>query len=83
MAGQRIPAVKGTRDVLPLDTYKKAGKASSTVEDNIKNVDLEIAAQEELLKAKRGEVGGINAKYDADKKRYGEATAKAASTAKK
>ena len=66
-----------------LDTYKKAGKASSTVEDNIKNVDLEIAAQEELLKAKRGEVGGINAKYDADKKRYGEATAKAASTAKK
>ena len=24
MAGQRIPAVKGTRDVLPVDTYKKA-----------------------------------------------------------
>ena len=57
-----------------LDTYKKAGKASQTVEDNIKNVDLEIAAQEELLRAKKNEVGGINAKYDEDKKRYNAAT---------
>ncbi len=65
-----------------LETYKKDGKASSTVEDNIKNVDLEIAAQEELLKSKLNEVGGINVKYDADKKRYGDAT-KAASVAKK
>ena len=64
-----------------LETYKKDGKASSTVEDNIKNVDLEIAAQEELLKSKLSEVIGINAKYDADKKRYGEAT-KAAGAAK-
>jgi hypothetical protein len=52
------------------DTYKKAGKSSNTVEDNIKNVDLEIRAQEELLAAKRGEVGSIHAKYDEDKKRY-------------
>lgn len=58
-----------------LDTYKKAGKASSTVEDNIKNVDLEISAQEELLHNKRNEVHGINAKYDEDKKRYAEAVA--------
>lgn len=66
-----------------LETYKKEGKASTTVQDNIKNVDLEIAAQEELLQSKKNEVGGINAKYDADKKRYGEATAKAAGVAKK
>jgi hypothetical protein len=58
-----------------LDTYKKAGKASNTVEDNIKNVDLEIAAQEELLSSKKHEVGGINAKYDEDKKRYNAAVA--------
>ncbi|HUQ26875.1 MAG TPA: hypothetical protein VM140_14520 [Burkholderiales bacterium] len=58
-----------------LETYKKDGKGSSQViTDNIKNVDLEIAAQEELLTAKRGEVGGINAKYDEDKKRYATAT---------
>jgi len=62
-----------------LETYKKEGKASHTVEDNIKNVDLEIAAQAELLQSKRNEVTGINAKYDEDKKRY--ATAKAAGTA--
>ncbi|HXU42349.1 MAG TPA: hypothetical protein VN675_08500 [Burkholderiales bacterium] len=67
-----------TRYEKELETYKKDGKVSNTVEDNIKNVDLEIAAQEELLKSKRGEVNGINAKYDEDKKRYGEATAKAA-----
>jgi hypothetical protein len=52
------------------DTYKKEGKASNTVEDNIKNVDLEIRVQEELLVTKRKEVDGINAKYDDDKKRY-------------
>ena len=54
-----------------LETYKKDGKGSSQViTDNIKNVDLEIAAQEELLTAKRSEVTGINTKYDEDKKRY-------------
>ena len=58
-----------------LETYKKEGKGSSQViTDNIKNVDLEIAAQEELLTAKRSEVNGINAKYDEDKKRYALAT---------
>lgn len=59
-----------TRYEKELDTYKNAGKASNTVEDNIKNVDLEIAAQHELLKSKQAEVPSINAKYDADKQRY-------------
>jgi hypothetical protein len=58
-----------------LETYKKDGKGSSqTITDNIKNVELEIAAQEELLATKRGEVPSINAKYDEDKKRYSVAT---------
>jgi len=65
-----------------LETYKKDGKISTTVEDNIKNVDLEIAAQEGLLNAKRGEVPSINAKYDEDKKRYAEASAKAGAAVK-
>ena len=58
-----------------LDTYQKAGKASTTVEDSLKNVELEIAAQENLLAQKKGEVHGINAKYDEDKKRYAVAVA--------
>ena len=58
-----------------LETYKKDGKGSSqTITDNIKNVELEIAAQEELLATKRGEIPTINAKYDEDKKRYTVAT---------
>jgi hypothetical protein len=58
-----------------LATYKKDGKVSTTVEDNIKNVDLEIRVQDELLTNKRKEVDGINAKYDLDKQRYSEALA--------
>jgi hypothetical protein len=58
-----------------LATYKKDGKISTTVEDNIKNVDLEIRVQDELLTNKRKEVDGINAKYDQDKQRYSEALA--------
>jgi len=63
-----------TRYEKELETYKKDGKASNTVEDNIKNVDLEIAAQQELLRAKQAEIPSINAKYDEDKKRYAVAT---------
>ena len=59
-----------------LETYKKDGKGSSQmITDNIKNVDLEIAAQEDLLNTKRGEIPSINAKFDEDKKRYAVATA--------
>lgn len=53
-----------------MDTYKKDGKASATIEDNIKNVELEIAAQESLLQQKKGEIPSINAKYDEDVRRY-------------
>jgi hypothetical protein len=77
---QRINELKQRRGRYEkeLDTYKKDGKVSATVEDNIKNVELEIRAQEELLNSKRNEVGAINAKYDQDKQRYIEATATAA-----
>jgi hypothetical protein len=73
----RIKELRSRRDRYEkeLDTYKKAGKASSTVEDNLKNVELEIAAQENLLAQKKGEVPSIHAKYDEDKKRYAVAVA--------
>jgi len=66
-----------------LANYKKDGKVNHTVEDNIKNTDLEIAAQQELLRAKQGEIPSINAKYDEDKKRYATATAAATTGVKK
>ena len=59
-----------TRYEKEMDTYKKDGKASRTIEDNIKNVELEIAAQENLLQQKKGEIPSINAKYDEDVRRY-------------
>ena len=65
-----------TRYEKELETYKKDGKGSSQmITDNIKNLDLEIAAQEDLLNTKRGEIPSINAKFDEDKKRYAVATA--------
>jgi hypothetical protein len=77
---QRIKELqtRRTRYEKELDTYKKDGKSSNAVEDNIKNVDLEIAAQQELLRSKQAEVPAINAKYDEDKKRYAIATTAAA-----
>jgi ferritin-like metal-binding protein YciE len=74
---QKISELKSRRGRYEkeLATYKKDGKASTTVEDNIKNVDLEIRVQDELLISKRKEVDGINAKYDQDKQRYSEALA--------
>lgn len=80
---QKITELKQrrTRYERELATYKKDGRNSQTVDDNIKNVDLEIRVQEELLSNKRKEVDGINAKYDEEKKRYREATAAAARAA--
>lgn len=64
-----------TRYEKELDAYKRDGKNSQTVSDNIKNVDLEIRVQEELLVSKQKEVEGINAKFDEEKRRYGQAVA--------
>ena len=66
---QELQQRKG-RYAKEMDTYKKDGKASATIEDNIKNVELEIAAQESLLQQKKGEIPSINAKYDEDVRRY-------------
>ncbi len=43
------------------------------VEENIKVTDLDLGAQEQLLKGKQDEVPGINAKYDEELRRYKEA----------
>jgi hypothetical protein len=62
------------RYVKELDNYKRDGKASRTLEDNIKNVELEIAAQESLVQQKKAEIPGINARYDEDLRRYKQLT---------
>jgi len=52
---------------------KKSGPPAKLTND-IKNSDIDLKAQEDLLAAKKKEVNVINTKYDEDKKRYLEAT---------
>jgi Domain of unknown function (DUF4124) len=51
------------------DKKAKAGPPAKLTSD-IKNVEIDLKAQEDLLEAKKKEVVVINSKYDQDKKRY-------------
>ena len=48
------------------------------LKQDISNIEIEIKNQTELLDAKKKEIGGINAKYDEDKRRYVEFSQKTA-----
>ena len=74
----KIEALKKTRAKYDkeLEFYadKKSGKAAppAKLAADIKNSEIDLKAQEDLLAAKRREVNVINAKYDEDKKRFAE-----------
>src|SRR5438093_7016331 len=53
---------------------KSKGNAPAKLTNDIKNAEIDLKAQEDLLAVKKKEVTSINAKYDQDKKRYLEAT---------
>jgi hypothetical protein len=55
------------------DKKAKSGPPAKLTND-LKNSDIDLKAQEDLLAAKKKEVVAINAKYDEDKKRYLAAT---------
>ncbi len=57
-----------------LEFYKGKNKPPAKLAEDMKNAEMELKAQEELLEAKKRDVEGINAKYDAEKKRYLELT---------
>jgi hypothetical protein len=48
----------------------KGPKPPPKLLDDMRMVEVDLKAQEQLLDAKQREVDGINAKYDEDKKRY-------------
>ena len=54
--------------------FYKGKEAPQRLTSDIKNVEIDLRAQEDLMAAKKKEVASINAKYDEDKKRYQEAT---------
>jgi hypothetical protein len=57
-----------------LDFYQGKNKPPAKLEQDIKNAEIDLKAQEGLLAAKKKEVDSINAKYNDDKKRYIELT---------
>ena len=59
-----------------LDFYKGKNQPPAKLQQDIKNAEIDLSAQQNLLDAKKKEVNTINAKYDEDKKRFVELTRK-------
>ena len=57
-----------------MEFYKGKNKPPAKLLDDIKNAEIDLSAQQNLLGAKKKEVETINGKYDDDKKRYMELT---------
>jgi hypothetical protein len=72
------PADKGGKGKPAADAAKpKAGpKPPPKLMEDVKNAEIDLKAQQNLLAAKMKEVDVINTKYDEDKKRYLELTGK-------
>ena len=57
-----------------LEFYKGDNKPPARLQDDIRDAEIDLKAQENLLAAKKKDVDTINAKYDQDKQRYLELT---------
>lgn len=57
-----------------LEFYKGSNKPPAKLDDDMKGAERELKMQQELLEAKKRDAEGINAKYDAERKRYLELT---------
>ncbi len=53
-----------------LESYKGKGEPPAILRENLKVVEADLQAQQQLLDVKKREVEAINARYDDDKKRY-------------
>lgn len=57
-----------------MEFYKGKNKPPAKVEQDVKNADTDLRAQEGLRELKKKDADSINAKYDEDKRRYIELT---------
>ena len=57
-----------------LEFYKGGNKPPARLQDDIRDAEIDLQAQENLLAAKKKDVSNINARYNDDKKRYRELT---------
>jgi len=53
-----------------LESYKGKGEPPAILRENLKVVEADLQAQQQLLEVRKREVEAINARYDDDKKRY-------------
>jgi hypothetical protein len=73
---ERIEAIR-TRQAAhekELAAYKGREEPPAKLRADIKNAEDELKAQQRLLETKQREAASINARYDDDKKRYGQIT---------
>jgi hypothetical protein len=57
-----------------LEFYKGNSRAPARLQDDIRDAEIDLQAQEDVLVAKKKDANNINARYDDDKKRYRELT---------
>jgi len=69
--GIRKDQVRLTKE---LEFYTGKNKPPAKLTEELKNAEIDVKAQQDLLEAKKREVATINAKYDDDKRRYVELT---------
>jgi hypothetical protein len=73
----KIDAIKKRRAGFDKELeFYKGKEPPQRLTSDIKNAEIDLKAQEDLMAAKKKEVASINSKYDEDKKRYQELTAK-------
>jgi hypothetical protein len=72
----RIDAIKKRRASYDkeLEFYKGNSKPPARLQDDIRDAEIDLQAQEDALVAKKKDANNINARYDDDKKRYQELT---------
>ena len=82
-AEDRIAAARKVRKKFEdeAEFYKKK-TLPPEVAKGLRDADHEIKTQQELLDVKKGDAATIKAKYDADRKRYGELTGRTTAAAK-
>ncbi|HLE67205.1 MAG TPA: hypothetical protein VI730_08645 [Burkholderiales bacterium] len=75
---RRIEEIKKRQAQLAseLEFYKGKNAAPAKLQNDVRSVQVDLDAQQNLLEVKKKEVDSINAKYDEDKRRFAELSGK-------
>lgn len=75
---RRIEEIKKRQAQLAseMEFYKGKNQPPAKLQNDIRSVQVDLDAQQNLLDVKKKEVDSINAKYDEDRRRFGELTGK-------